>query len=698
MLSTLAYTACLYAFTTLLGLPYSRWILRSSPGEGSSFLPSLLGLLILGISWTWGFGIGGGVLLVNALIAISLLVGTGVALKTLRTSQPLYQNPSLRGWRHWSGHVQIFLPLLATILLMSAPSWDGLNQHTLPARVGPDAVSYAVSAKIISEQFSYENYQSEIEERNGYQVRELLAVDRPRIYEVPSYTDQIGTEILLGALRWGVPGIVATVTQVTGHHTSYGVINAWALLCVFLSIGLGLEATAKRRKNIVSIVAGVTAFVASPVVLAAYFDGFFAQLVAVPFMVITYSAVKGVSRTSTKNRRTNQSQVSLLMIGVTGMTIFYPDALLFTVLVASFFIAITGARALYARTKPPFSGFSREELLIIRPAFWPGIAAILTCLPLAIHLPRWVHDRISQTGINGYWQPTWVSPIEIIGMPIFYGTREILRAVELGQVTPNENYIIVTWAISACVLYLTMRKNRRNHVLQQLLAAAALAVFFVYIQSDLRNLNNYQFFKAMSYAQPLFWMSLVTLLDEDETKSPRRVRLFSVGISAIGLSLLISNVVNFGQGTTITKFSQEIAVDAEQPVAQAILTKSLVIAPGHHVLMGSLASTSDILWLHRGYQGMETNFGGLENQPTYWIVFKEGRDDFQCVLEHIDSTDKDFIGSSFALFRISETSAVTTASLSGATTVLQTFFNQHSLGSVKSGWTTTECERDMSQD
>jgi len=675
MLSAFLSLICLYGLTTLIGYPIHRLAIGKHQGRISMFLPSLVGVFAIGVTWLWAFGIGGGRSLANLVLAVLLLVGIYL-LGCRAIRYRLAHDPSSR-----RGSIHLSMIVLLGVTIVSAVSWTGLTQHSYPARIGPDAVGYVVSARVLTTASSYGSYEREIELRAGKSISELLSVNEPRVYSLPSFTDQVGTEIILGALRWTTPGLIASITQFVGNDGAWSILNTWALLCLLLSVGIGLELAVRRPYPIWLLVFGTTSFLTSTTVTMAYVDGFMAQVVVLPFIMVCVLAAISLKDPAVLIGCCGFRPSVLAVVGFAGMAVFYLDALLFAGPITVLFVAVTFVRQ---RQILP----SRDSL---RRTIFSAFLAILFCAPLLPHFWRWSISRLTQTAINGYWQPTWVSPIEVLLQSPLYRSAEIFAAASKGSVTVGSFFTVLMWLGSAILVYFVLRAAIKLKLDTTLFVATSFVVFAVYLQNTVRDLNNYQFLKAMSYAQPLLWITIIKVLDSSIKATKHRLRLFRVPLLVLAVISTAIYVLDVTSRDGITVYPNSISRAANADEVRKILTTSVVLGPGNHLLMGAVAASSDVLWAHRSFQGVATDFTELSNRPLYWLAFADGDVNLACIEERLGAESTSIRGGSFGLFRIADQADKSALSLSAAQETLAHFFSSHGLGALQSGWTPTEC-------
>jgi hypothetical protein len=635
-------------------------------------LAQLLAILEIAVVWIWIYSLNGGIHLVNSLVISITILGYALAPKKSRLHSSSDVKPSVR--------VSVISALLL-VLVASFPAYQGLGSWSYPVRIGPDAVAYATAARVVQEVPGYATLKKQVESTSGIQISELLDTEDPKVYSLASYSDQITTEILIGAHRYASVGLVALVTQISGDGSAFAVMNLLVAVSVFLSIGicraiLRSFGYGKIKTWLLSCTLAI-----SPVILVAWHEGFFAHLLALPFAVLGIGRLFSLSSLTVENGSEQKQLVDWqFLVAITGMCALYPDYLLF---LAPFLVFFLGLMLGFSVTRS-------TGTLVLKKFLVTGPLSLMFLAPFVFPLGNWVLARLSQVKINGYWQPTWISPLEALGLFNAYTGQRIFLAVKDNQIVYGRLTEIFLWSTSAIFLALITRGLRKSPGLQSVNLALFMTMALIAIQNIQRDLNNYQFFKAMSFGLPI--LIFVTAAAWDfKVKVKIRDNLALVIVFFLMTFGTLNYMKSFNPMRDSHTYSQAIAYDAQIPESRRQLEDYNLIAKGDHIDMGSLVNSANVYWLHRGMQGYQTDFSQRTEHPLGWIIFNDKSEYFECVTKHAGVPAVDSQSGSFKVYEIKKESGSAVLDPGKALDVLDTFFKNHQLGDVASGWQSSKC-------
>jgi hypothetical protein len=653
----------------LLGFGWARFLQLSVNGFSTisiTYLAPLLWLLVVSVTWVWVYTLNGSITTVNLVTLLVSLSGYGLMLKRTHFVRPRFGFRFLKSW--WP---------LAVVLVAALPSFNSPKSWNYPVRIGPDAVAYATGARVMQETSGYDRLRERIEKESDKDLSELLDTKNPVVYSMASYSDQIATEIILGALRYASVGSIAIVTQITGDQSAFIVMNVFAGIAMFLSVGICCDVLRRRNRKSCTPYVMSSSLAISPALLVAWHEGFYAHLLVLPFVVLGVGRLLELLDSDSHEHK--RADIPIL-ISIIGIVAIYPDYVLFLVPVIGVLLFL-----LLIVESTRRKGWSVLQTL----ARSSTMAAILLA-PFVTPLFHWVLARLSQTKINGYWQPTWISPIEILGLVNIYSGNNIFRAVGIGNTSASFVLQIFLWAISFLLILAVTVSLRPLPGIQSLNIALLCTVFLIFLQNNIRDLNNYQFFKAMSYALPVLvylvgisWMTRINLV------------LFAKFLGTVVVLLMITATYNYQRHFSYTSlthtYDQMISSDAAQPKIRRELEKYNLLARGDHIVMGSLVSSSNVFWMHRGIQGYETNFNDRRMNPLGWIIFNDDRELFDCVSDHLGEPAVKAEDNSFHVYEVLANSDATVVNAAEAVKAMTSFFGNNDLGTVESGWQPSTC-------
>lgn len=654
----------------LLGFGWARFLQLSVNGFSAisiTYLAPLVSLLGVSVAWVWVYTLNGSINTVNQITLLISLSGYGLMLKRMR-----FTRPSKFGFRF----LKSWWPLVV-VLIAALPSFNSPKNWNYPVRIGPDAVAYATGARVMQETSGYDRLRERIEKDSGNTISELLNTKNPVVYTMASYSDQIATEIILGALRYASVGSVAIVTQITGDQSAFMVMNTLAGIAVFLSVGICFDVLKRRnRKTCIPYVMSSSVAI-SPAVLVAWHEGFFAHVLVLPFVVLGIGRLLEILDSESHDRKRVDFPILISIIGIVAI---YPDYVLFLVPVIG---ALLFLLLIVQSTRQ--KGWTMLQTLARS-----STMAAISLAPFVIPLSHWAIARLSQTKINGYWQPTWISPIEILGLVNIYSGNNIFRAVATGNTSATFVTQIFFWTTSFLLILLVTVSLRQLPGIQSLNIALLCTVFFIFLQNNVRDLNNYQFFKAMGYALPV--LVFLVAISWDTRINPG---IISKCLATVIIFLMITATFSYQRNFSYTShthtYQQTISSDAAQPGVRRQLEKYNLLARGDHIVMGSLVSSSNIFWMHRGMQGYETNFKDRTMNPLGWIIFNDNRELFDCISDHLGAPAVNGKDDSFHVYEVLANSKGTVVNVGEAVKAMTDFFAINGLGTVESGWRPSAC-------
>lgn len=640
MVQLILIAVAIYAVEYLIGLPWALW-LRHLPGEYTPpvwLVSPLIGQLIIGLGWVWGFGFAGGFLVATIFMFALSIAGwfiLSINLSSRRTKSVL---PNFA----FSNTAKILIVVII-VLTLASRSQPSLYQTAYPTRIGPDLVAYTTSSRIIVDDMTFSNLEARLEQENRTTLDELFSSSSNKnVYSIPSFPDQTAAEILLGALRWGVVGLIAELKMIGLTANIFGITNALTLLNVLFALGLLLKVFTRPNSSFSLHLFGSLIFVSSPSIVVAYLDGFIAQTIALPYIVLT---CVGLFAIFDSRNRFSISKTVLFLIGLSGLSVFYFDSLLMIGPVIA--IALIIGRRNFARN---IQRLNRVELMTLLAV--SGFS--LVCLtPLLIKIPHWLIKRFAESKTNGYWQPSWISVVELLGFST-KGWRISGAWNAVSGFSMSLEKQAVLWCISIALLILIFRSVKSEHKI--VLSAFGIILCSIFVMDTHLNLSNFRFFKVMSYGFPIVWICFIEFYQkysERISEFGRMIRAFSRVFAILMMLQLLVQIRPDSNSFNPPYYLAGVMKDASTVKAQKILTKSNVIGPGNHILMGSIAASSELFWMDRGFQGISTNFENRSHLPLYWAVFKDSDQPFQCLIKAVGVRTDDFVTGDFALLRLS---------------------------------------------
>jgi len=463
-------------FFYLVFIPFNGFIVLSIFGSyfiGSSIainylLPTLLGITSLGYLINYKFNNSKFILLTTEIktdLSISLIFFTLIA-------------------------TPLILCLIYPVLFSGYP--------TSPYRIGPDLAAYANGAQYFLDGGTWEKANLRAGEFAGLSASELNR-----------YDDATMSWPIMYFFRWGLFAFQAIITTITfSSHTYETAFISMTLPYLFLC-GLVLFWLKSRiGLGIVAALLGGFAFALNPNMINFWYEGFYGNTFSLCFFILILFVFVNLRSMESLNARSLIQLILFFAIVFAAALLSYIEGIVFILLPFLAFVFII-------------------DFLMYRSVKWTPYLVILggACIGLLIVLPfdfivQWANFalmQLIQAGGNGYTQPHWAFPHEILGFNSIY-----LEAMPdlAGRSLPRSTIMLIVGLVfSFFVLYLLRlnfkRKNKEENSLYiaSISFVAVLACLAYYKNPD----NNYLYMKIYIFFLPIlfvaFWSSLIFFYD-----------------------------------------------------------------------------------------------------------------------------------------------------------------------------------------
>jgi len=388
----------------------------------------------------------------------------------------------------------IFFTLIATPLilcLISPVLFSGYS--TSPYRIGPDMASYAKMAQYLLDGGTW----TEANLRAG----EFIGMSPGGINR---YSDATMSWPLMYYFRWGLTAFQATVTTITlSKHVYETAFISMAIPYLFLCGLVLFWLKSRMGLGIAAALLGAIAFALNPNTINLWYEGFYGNVFALCFFIL----------------------ILFIFLQIRGMKSFKDRDMIQFILFASTVFAASllsyGEGVFFVL--PPFLVFVFiVDFLLNRSIKWAPYLAILgsACIGLLIVLPcdfivHWAIltlKQLTQEGGNGYTQPLWALPHEILGYSSIYleATPDVAgRLLSRSSTKLFAGLIISCIALYSLLLYFRRKGKEENALYLSSILLVALLACLVYYKSPN---NNYTYMKMYVFFLPIifitFWSSL----------------------------------------------------------------------------------------------------------------------------------------------------------------------------------------------
>jgi len=242
-----------------------------------------------------------------------------------------------------------------------------------------------------------------------------------------------------------------------------------------------------------------------------------------------------------------------------------------------------------------------------------GAAAVLLVLPFAVEFLRYAPARYKNASANGFFQPHWATPGEILGLSDMYeqpghglipttlGSMRVLIALSLLV------GVLVYWSLKRL-------KPRERRVFLVLIGFTAVVFYRTRFEDPS---SNYRYYKIYTYLTPAMLLLLLGGLvargvDRVDLRplnlSGRRIRrppptwVLAVVVAIVGFVGIQSITTMRSQSRFVTPLMLDLASD---PVAQRVLSGTAIVIPPSPALNDQLAAYMmaalvNLNWVNRG--------------------------------------------------------------------------------------------------
>lgn len=388
----------------------------------------------------------------------------------------------------------IFLTLIVTPLILFLISPVLFSEHTTsPYRIGPDLATYAKMAQYLLDGGTW---------TEANLISSEFAGMSPG--EINRYSDATMSWPFMYYFRWGLTAFQATVTTITfSTHVFETAFISMAIpylfLCGFVLFWL------KNRMNlgIVPALLGAIAFTLNPNMINLWYEGFYGNAFALCLFILIlliFTYIRGIESFKIKN---NIQSILLLSLVFAASLLSYGEGVLFVLppfLVIVFFVDLLMNRSIKFSPYLVILGSACIGLLIVLPGDFIVHWAILTL------------KQLTEEGGNGYMQPLWALPHEILGISNIYldATPDVAGKL----LFRSETKLILGLIFSCLILYsalLFFRQKSRAENALYLASILVVALFAFLIYTKSKN-NNYTYMKMYVFFLPIlfitFWSSL----------------------------------------------------------------------------------------------------------------------------------------------------------------------------------------------
>lgn len=472
------------------------------PGLGVETLSLLYGFSLVSFVSIWK-------IYLNAPSLLSLLV---TLVLVIFFTSGMYKSLSMIP--KWSGatfrvKTDTFVAILISVASIS-PQISNAGRLSLGIRLGPDALGYGIASQAIGTGNSTSNVIETVESQLPYgDVVTALSARVQSLYLIPSWTDQINAEFLIGAKRWGVIGHQSVFVEIFGMYSVWKIQAALSGLAIALTLFIVRDLSRSYEIPIAISCLSMIAIGSSPLLLNALHEGGVAQIYTLPFMAaFAFLLIK-------KESIPKSQEILLYCLIFVSLMASYNDAL---VLVVGTFLLFVSVRIVQGDNEDALNQLER---------FWTGfLLSMVAALPVLAIFARIFTSRAEDGGQAGWDQPRWLSAFDILGFSNAFG-NPTAQAFNSYLVRPELSLFITLIFIG-----IVFRQGFNSKYLALFISYLAV-IMGVYLKTRyIDGASNYQFTKAATTMSPLLWSSLVVAISA-RTQYMQRKKLVNVYIAGL---------------------------------------------------------------------------------------------------------------------------------------------------------------------
>ena len=433
----------------------------------------------------------------------------------------------------------IILILISPVLI--------LDYSTSPVRIGPDLGSYSKMTQYLLDGGT-----------RSTSLQSISALAGLSHLEITHYIGDTMSWPIAYYFRWGLTAFQAVATDITFSKHAFETAFVSMVVPYLLTCGLALIWIRKVvGLSLAVTMLGLAAFLFNPNMLNQWYEGFYGNVYAGGFLIpIMYMFCRLRSDTvfTTKDFRRSLAFSSILFA---ACLFSYAESVFFVFSVFMFFIFsidITISKSIRWRAYLFVFGSGCIGLIIVTPCgfiFEWGMLAI---------------KNLIEEGGNGYPQPLWAFPSEILGLQNIYLDAKMSTAGKaLNRTTLG---IILPLISSICVFYafFVYFKNERKAENVLYFASTIMLVVSAYYVFHKTPDNNYTYMKMYVFHFPilfvLLWISLTAL-----SKKHSAVFTMLNMDHQRALFLLLSILITTNGFLYISKYQQEAIVVADYKIS-----------------------------------------------------------------------------------------------------------------------------------
>lgn len=383
-------------------------------------------------------------------------------------------------------------------LLVAFLQNPSIGSSRMSFRIGPDLAGWTSAAKYFCDNNSRSGLTEAILQQTGLKsigqaFRNPIQFQESYIGRIPSFTDQVSGEFLIGANRVGIPKLLSGYCGLNPDLINNIVVGGmiWATLVLCLLI-IGILKLKEISPNLILLISFVSVFNINTI--SVLMEGGYGQFISTPFLISTLYFI-------TKSRYREVSKPMLI-----AFLFFCLNAYQDTLIILCIFLTIYLFLYQFCIRRISISSVRIDRRTLI-------LAGVILALNVhqIIPLKNLIFERFNSSGVVGGWDQGKIAfPINLMGVLNWLPYSSQNHSWGLGL-------FLVTILLSLITLYFF---TRVAHDKKMILSIAVVLSFFlisflVYRKglngiltytpdgTPVRGTNNYQIWKLVAFGTPV---------------------------------------------------------------------------------------------------------------------------------------------------------------------------------------------------
>jgi len=364
-----------------------------------------------------------------------------------------------------------------------------LTSTRMSFRVGPDLAGWTAATQYFCQNSSRLRLSESIAQQLGLQnisqaFRNPLQFPDTYIGRIPSFTDQVNGEFLIGANRVGLPKLLAGYCTLLPDWLNNIMVGGiiWAAITISLLV-IGILKIKEISPNIVMAVTFLSVFNVNTI--SVLMEGGYGQFISTPFLV---SAVYFLQ----KQYFSPISKVLIVVFIVFSLNAYQDAIIIFTIFSLIYALLLQLSKGIR----------SKINLTIGRKFLIFSLLMILINAHQVIAFSRLVLERFKSTGVLGGWDQGKIAfPVNLLGLfnwlPYSFENHPWGFGV-----------LLLTISLSIVFVALLIKTSIKKITLLSMSVFAGYLIITLLVYRKGLNTNNYQVWKLMAYATPIIILNI----------------------------------------------------------------------------------------------------------------------------------------------------------------------------------------------